>query len=158
MDSDDPWDEDDGEELEAEIMRADRPFGVDLRGTTLEEALAGESLDEALAQDRAEGRRVNEALEVVDDGVPDVEGELVAEGFLVESGLFRGREVVGFRSAQMRRPAQPSTRILIPSTRVDAPETEGSSEGQVAPPDGSVRVFAALPSPSAFAYGTDGNA
>lgn len=83
MDSDDPWDEDDGEELEAEIMRADRPFGVDLRGTTLEEALAGESLDEALAQDRAEGRWVNEALEVVDDGVPDVEGELVAEGFLV---------------------------------------------------------------------------
>jgi hypothetical protein len=83
MDTDDLWDEDDGEELEAEIMRADHPFGVNLRGTTLEGVLAGESLDEALAQERPEGRTVNEALEVVDGGVPDVEGELVAEGFLV---------------------------------------------------------------------------
>jgi len=31
MERDDPWDENDGEELEAEIMRADHAFGADLR-------------------------------------------------------------------------------------------------------------------------------
>lgn len=34
MERDDPWDENDGQDLEAEIMRADRPFGADRRGTT----------------------------------------------------------------------------------------------------------------------------
>ena len=43
-----PWDENDGEELEAEIMRADHAFGADLRGTTEAEVLAGPSLDQAL--------------------------------------------------------------------------------------------------------------
>ena len=38
---------------------------------------------EALARERREGRSVDEAFEVVDDGVPDAEEELVAEGFLV---------------------------------------------------------------------------
>jgi hypothetical protein len=83
MERDDPWDENDGEELEAEIMRADHAFGVDLRGTTEDEALAGQSLDQALARERPEGRTIDEALEIVDDGDPDVEGELVGEGFVV---------------------------------------------------------------------------
>ena len=80
MDSENPWDEDDGTELEAEIMRADHPFAADLQGTTAEEALAGEGLDAALARERPEGRTTDEALSVLDDGDPDVEGELVAEG------------------------------------------------------------------------------
>lgn len=50
----DPREGDDGEELEAEIMRTDRPFGAELLGTTAEEALAGESLDQGLAQERPE--------------------------------------------------------------------------------------------------------
>jgi hypothetical protein len=82
MDTDDPRDEDDGEELEAEIMRADRPFGAASRGTTPEEALAGQGLDEALARERPDGRTTDEALGIVDDGEPDLEGELVAEGSL----------------------------------------------------------------------------
>lgn len=80
MDSENPWDGDDGTELEAEIMRADHPFAADLQGTTPEEALAGQGLDAALARERPEGRTFDEALAVLDDGDPDVEGELVAEG------------------------------------------------------------------------------
>ena len=84
MDTEDPWEEDDGEELEAEIMRADHPFGADLRGTTPDEALAGLSIDDALAREQPEGRTPDEAVAVVADGDPDEEGELVAEGFVVE--------------------------------------------------------------------------
>lgn len=80
MHSENPWDGDDGTELEAEIMRADHPFAADLQGTTPEEALAGQGLDAALARERPEGRTFDEALAVLDDGDPDVEGELVAEG------------------------------------------------------------------------------
>lgn len=80
MEADDPWDEADGNELEAEIMRADHPFGADLRGTTPGEALASLSLEEALARERPGGRTIDEALEVVAEGVPDVEGELAQRG------------------------------------------------------------------------------
>ena len=80
MDAENPWDGDDGSELEAEIMRANRPFGADRHGTTPEEAEAGEGLEEALARERPEGRTTDESVAVLDDGDPDVEGELVAEG------------------------------------------------------------------------------
>ena len=80
IDPDDPWDGDDGSELEAEIMRADHAFGAESKGTTPEEALEGQSLDEALARERPDGRTIDESLAVLDDGAPDVEGELVAEG------------------------------------------------------------------------------
>ena len=80
IDPDDPRHGDDGSELEAEIMRADHAFGAELHGTTPEEALAGQSLDEALARERPDERTIEEMLEIVDDGVPDEEDELVAEG------------------------------------------------------------------------------
>lgn len=80
MDTENPWDGDDGSELEAEIMRADHPFAADLTGTTPEEAVAGQGLDEALARERPEGRTVDEALAIPDDGDPDVVDELVGEG------------------------------------------------------------------------------
>jgi hypothetical protein len=83
IDSDDPWHADGGDELEAEIMRANRPFGSSLRGTTPEEAIAGEGLEEALAQEQPEGPTIEEALELEDDGVPDLEDELVADGSVV---------------------------------------------------------------------------
>ena len=83
METEDPWDGHDGEELEADIMRADHPFGVDLRGTTPEEALAGEGLEQALAEERPEGRTSDEVFEVVDDRDPDTESQLIAEGSLV---------------------------------------------------------------------------
>jgi hypothetical protein len=84
MGTDDPWDEGDGEKLEAEIMRADHPFGADLRGTTEEEELSGLGLDAALARERRDERTVDETLAILDDGDPDIEGELVGEGSRVK--------------------------------------------------------------------------
>ena len=83
MDPDDPRDEDDGEELEAEIMRADHAFGAELRGTTADEALAGANLDEALSREAPDRPAIDEAVAVVDDGDPDTEDELVAEDSVV---------------------------------------------------------------------------
>jgi hypothetical protein len=79
-DSDDPLGLDDGDELEAEIMRANRPFAVDRHGTTAEEAVEGEGLEEALAEEQPEGPTTDEALGLEDEGVPDLEEELIAEG------------------------------------------------------------------------------
>ena len=79
---DDPWDGDDGSELEAEIMRADHAFGAESKGTTPEEALEGQSLDQALGRERPEGRPTEDTLGIVDDGALDEEDELVAEGSL----------------------------------------------------------------------------
>jgi hypothetical protein len=80
IDPDDPWDGDDGSELEAEIMRADHAFGAESKGTTSEEALQGQGLDEALARERPEARPTEDTLGIVDDGALDEEDELVAEG------------------------------------------------------------------------------
>jgi hypothetical protein len=80
MSTDDPWEEQGGEELEAEIMRADRAFEADRHGVTLEEAREGLGLDEALARERPEGRTVDEFVAIEDDGALDVEDELVADG------------------------------------------------------------------------------
>jgi hypothetical protein len=82
MGTEDPWDENDGEELEAEMMRTDRPFGADRRGTTAEEAETDLSIDDALARERPEGRTVDEVVGLEDEGSLDVEGELVADGSL----------------------------------------------------------------------------
>lgn len=79
METEEPWDEDGNVELEAEILRADRPFGAELRGTTEREALAGESLDDELAQERPDRPATEEAVRLEDDGVPDVEGQLVSD-------------------------------------------------------------------------------
>ena len=83
MSGEDPRDEGDdeveGEELEASIMRADHAFGAESPGTTAEEAAAGESLDEALAQERAEPEADDEVVSLLDDGVSDVEDELAAD-------------------------------------------------------------------------------
>jgi hypothetical protein len=72
-------DEVEGEELEAEIMRADHPFASDRFGTTVEEELEGEGLDRALAQEVPEPQRTDETWDVVAEGEPDVEDELVGE-------------------------------------------------------------------------------
>ena len=83
MSGEDPRDEGDdeveGDELEASIMRADHAFGAELPGTTASEAAAGESLDKALAQERAEPDANDEVVSLVDDGVRDVEDELAAD-------------------------------------------------------------------------------
>jgi hypothetical protein len=77
-----PRDSDGTDELEAEIMQADHPFGMGLWGTTAEEELAGEGLDRALAQERPETAPTEDALEVVDEELVDSEEELVGEAVL----------------------------------------------------------------------------
>jgi len=84
MRDDDPSDEKADDELEAEIMRADRPFGSDRRGTTPEEALEGESIDDELAQERPERAATEEAVGLEDDGDPDVEGQLASDDSIEE--------------------------------------------------------------------------
>src|SRR5205823_4475824 len=54
MEDMEPQDADEGDELEAEIMRADRAFATESVGTTAEEALEGETLDQRLAEERPE--------------------------------------------------------------------------------------------------------
>ena len=82
----DPRDEGDdeveGDELEAEILRADHAFGAELPGTTASEALAGEGLDRALAEERPERAATDEVLSVLDEGIPDVEVNLASDAVL----------------------------------------------------------------------------
>ena len=79
----DPRDEGDdeveGDELEAEILQADHAFGAELPGTTAAEALAGEGLERALAEERPERAAIDEVVSVVDDGVSDLEEELAGD-------------------------------------------------------------------------------
>src|SRR5262245_58022319 len=84
MRDDDPSDEKADDELEAESMRADRPVRSDRRGTTPEEALAGESIDDELAQEQPERAATDEAVGLEDDGAPDLEGQLAADGSIEE--------------------------------------------------------------------------
>ena len=52
MEDQEPRDADDGDELEATIMQADRAFAAESVGTTAEEGLEGESLEPATAEER----------------------------------------------------------------------------------------------------------
>ena len=75
-----PQDTDEGEELEAEMLRADRPYGADRHGVTAEEAREGDSLERELALEEPDGPSVDQAFEISEDDVPDDEPELVGDG------------------------------------------------------------------------------
>ena len=79
MEDQEPRDADEGDELEAAIMQTDHAFGAESVGTTAEEGLEGETLDERLAEERPERPSTDEALSVVDEGVSDDESELVGD-------------------------------------------------------------------------------
>ena len=79
MEDQEPRDADDGDELEAAIMQTDHAFGAESVGTTAEEGLQGESLDQRLAEEQPERPVVDATLSVVDEGVVDDEIELVGE-------------------------------------------------------------------------------
>lgn len=79
MEDQEPRDGDDGDELEAAIMQTDRAFGAESVGTTAEEGLQGESLDQRLAEERPDRPSVDETLSVIDDGMADEEDELVGD-------------------------------------------------------------------------------
>jgi hypothetical protein len=82
MEDQEPRDADEGDELEAEIMQADHAFGAESVGTTVEEELAGETLDQHLAEERPDRPGVDAALSVVDEGPADDEEELVGEAVI----------------------------------------------------------------------------
>jgi hypothetical protein len=77
-----PQDADESDELEAEIMQADHSFATESVGTTAEEALEGETLDQRLAEERPERPGTEEVLSVIDEGFSDDEDELVGEAVL----------------------------------------------------------------------------
>jgi hypothetical protein len=91
MEDQEPRDADDGDELEADIMQADHAFGSESVGTTIEEELAGESLDQRLAEERPDRSNVDEVLSVIAEGTLDEEGELVGEA-VVERDEFASPE------------------------------------------------------------------
>ena len=70
-------DEDPGEELEAMIEQADRPFASDSFGTTAEEQEEGESLDQRLAEERTSRGPTDRQLAIEDFDAPDEERQLV---------------------------------------------------------------------------------
>ena len=79
MEDPEPRDADDGDELEAAIMQADHAFGAESVGTTAEEGLEGESLDQRLAEERPDRPSTDGSLSVVDEGLSNEENELVGD-------------------------------------------------------------------------------
>jgi hypothetical protein len=86
-----PQDADDGDELEASIMQADHAFGTESFGTTADEELAGESLDQRLAEERPDRPTTDEVVSIVDDGLSDDEDELI-EDAVIERDEFASPE------------------------------------------------------------------
>ena len=82
MEDQEPRDADEGDELEAAIMQADHAFAAESVGTTAEEQLAGESLDQRLAEERPDQPSTDVALSVVDEGMSDDEEELVGDAVI----------------------------------------------------------------------------
>ena len=74
----DPED-DPGDELEAMIEHADRPYGAESFGTTAEEQEEGESLDERLSQERPDRPTSDVQLALEEDAASDDEAEMVGE-------------------------------------------------------------------------------
>ena len=69
--------EDPGEELEAMIEQADRPFASDSFGTTAEEQEEGETLDQRLAEERPTREPLDVQVAIEDFDAPDDEKQLV---------------------------------------------------------------------------------
>jgi hypothetical protein len=74
----DPED-DAGEGLEARIEQADHAFGAESFGTTVEEELRGESLDQRLSEEQPDRPTRDLELAIEDADAPDDEDQLVAE-------------------------------------------------------------------------------
>ena len=74
--------EDPGEELEALIEHADRPFAAESFGTTAAEEEEGESLDQRLSEELPDCRISDVQLAIEDDAAEDDEGELIGEASL----------------------------------------------------------------------------
>lgn len=79
--------EDREDELEAAILHADGPFASGSFGTTASEQMAGESLDQRLAEERSSesGPAVGYAIEQANG--PDHEAQLLGEGSVEDDGF-----------------------------------------------------------------------
>jgi hypothetical protein len=69
--------EDPGEELEAMIEQADRPFASESFGTTAQEEREGESFDQRLGEERPSKPPLDRQLAIEDFDAPDEEKEMV---------------------------------------------------------------------------------
>src|SRR6266536_1112751 len=75
-------DEDPGEELEAMIEQADRPFASESFGTTAEEQEEGEPLGQRLGEERSSKPTVDSTLAIEDVDAPDDQKEMVGQASL----------------------------------------------------------------------------
>ncbi|SRR6266498_742154 len=82
IDGSEDLDEDPGDELEARIEQADRPFASDSFGTTAEEQEEGEPLDQRLGEDRPDRRPLDLQLAIEDFDAPDEEKQMVGQASL----------------------------------------------------------------------------
>ena len=82
MEDVEPRDADTGDELEAAIMQADHAFGAESVGTTPEEALEGESLEQRLAAERPDRPPIDATTSVLDEGLSDEEDELIGSAVM----------------------------------------------------------------------------
>jgi hypothetical protein len=74
--------EDPGEELEATIEQADRPFASESFGTTAKEQKEGEPLDERLKEERSDRPPLDLQLAIEDLDAPDDEKEMLGRASL----------------------------------------------------------------------------
>jgi hypothetical protein len=82
VDAGEDLEEDPGEELEAMIEQAERPFASESFGTTAEEQEEGESLDQRLGEEQPDKPPLDRQLAIEDFDVPDDEKEMVGQGTL----------------------------------------------------------------------------
>jgi hypothetical protein len=71
--------EDPGEDFEAMIEHADRPFASESFGTTADEQEEGEPLDRRLAEERPDRPPIDSTLAIEDVDGPDDESQLVGQ-------------------------------------------------------------------------------
>ena len=69
--------EDPGDELEAMIEQADRPFASESFGTTAQEQEEGETLEQRLREERPSSPPFDRELAIEDLDAPDEEGQMV---------------------------------------------------------------------------------
>jgi hypothetical protein len=113
---------DPGEDLEAMIEQADRPFGTESFGTTAEEQEEGESLDRRLREEQPSRTPDNRQLAIEDEDVPDEEDELVGTADLERDPFVSPEE------------AAMTVRDRAPGA-IDHPEEPGTEFDGLEPPE-----------------------
>ena len=115
-------DEDPGEELEARIEQANRPFASASFGTTAEEQERGESLEDRLREELPSAQPDDTQLAIEDFDGPDEEGEMVASASLEHDPYVSPEE------------AAMTVRDRAPGA-VDHPPAPGSTFDELEPPE-----------------------